>query len=423
MRKLCFGEVHVMSRILTSIKEILALERNPLVFCTTVILLNVAMNLYSPFLSLYLISLETPMELVGVIFSIFGFVQAVVVLVAGHFSDKYGRKRIIVLSHVISAISLLPLYWVGLWPIAVACLIGMNFGRIFYSPAATAMVADSLPQEKRATGFGTMATIAFWGAVFAPIIGGYLSLGENYRVVFLYASSLVFIMAILRQWLLKEAKARRERSVGEDQTGEHLGFIGKLRLIWTSSVSTRAYLVFGILSSLSGALAGPWFPIFYQEVITLDTLQIGIISSAFTVSSIIAQIPGGKLADKIGRKLTIFQALMVGPLLILGITQATSFTQLLVIQIISGSSSGLASGASYALPTELVPAEYRGTALGVFNFTGGIAGALGSSLGSLIVAYYPFEAYPRHVFYASVLLSILPTIIFLIFVKETLKDK
>jgi MFS family permease len=410
-----------LSRILASIKEILALERNPLVLCTTVILLNVAMNLYGPFLSLYLISLETPMELLGVIFAIFGFVNALFVLAAGHFSDRYGRKNIIVLSHVISAISLLPLYWVGLWPIAVACLLGMNFGRIFYSPAATAIVADSLPQEKRATGFGTMATIAYWGAVFAPIIGGYLSLGENYRVVFLFASSLIFIMAILRQLLLKETRVKRERNIDEDQSSEHLSFIEKLRLIWTSSRSTRAYLVFGIMSSLSGALAGPWFSIFYQEVISLDTLQIGIISSAFTVSNIIAQIPGGKLSDKIGRKLTILQSLVAGPLLILGMTQATSFTQLLIIQIISGSSSGLASGASFALPTELVPAEYRGTALGVFSFTEGIAGALGSSLGSLIVAYYSFTAHPRGVFYASILSSIPSIIIFLAFIKETLK--
>lgn len=410
-----------MSRILTSIKEILALERNVLVLCTTVILLNVALNLYDPFLSLYLISLETPMELLGVIFSIFGLLEALVVLIGGHFSDRYGRKTIIVLSNAISAISLLPLYWVGLWPIAVACLIGMNFGRIFYSPAGLALVADSVPKEKRATGFSTMATIAYWGAVFAPIFGGYLSLGENYRVVFLYASSLVFIMTILRQSLLRETGVRRKRNMDTGLTGEHLGLIGKLRLTWASSRSTRAYLVFGVMSSLSGALAWPWFSVFYEKVISLDTLQIGVLSSAFTVSNIIAQIPGGKLSDRMGRKPLILQGLVAGPLLIFGMTQATSFTQLLVIQIISGSSGGLASGASYALPTELVPAEYRGTALGVFSFTRRIAGALGSSLGSLIVTYYAFEAYPRYVFYASILLGILPTIIFLTLIKETLK--
>lgn len=411
-----------MSRILASIREFLALERNILVLCTTAILLNIAMNLYSPFLSLYFIKLGTPMELLGLIFSVFAFARALVVLAGGHLSDRYGRKKIIVLSNAISTVSLLPLYWVGVgaWPIAIVCLIGMNFGWSFYRPVGSAIVADSLPKEKRATAFSTMATIAFWGGVIGPILGGYLTLEGNYSVAFLYASLILFVMTFLRQLLLRELKAKRNRSMDKDQTSEHHGFIGNLRLIWNSSRSTRAYLIFGILSSLSG-LAGPWFALFYQDVIKLDNLQIGILSAASLVPNIIAQIPGGKLSDKIGRKPILLLGLITSPLLILAITQSTSFIQLLIIEIIFGCIGGLTTGASLAFPTELVPAEYRGTALGVFSATSQVAGALSPSLGTLVVTLYPFTIHPRYVFYTSILASIPCIVIFLFFVEETLK--
>lgn len=380
------------------------------------------MNLYSPFLSLYFVNIGIPTELLGLIFSIFAFVQALVVLAGGHLSDRYGRKKIIVFSNAISAVSLLPLFWIGVgaWPIAIVCLVGMNFGWTFYRPVGSAIVADSLPKEKRATAFSTMATIAFWGAVLGPILGGYLTLEGNYNVAFLYASLILFVMTFLRQLLLREPRAKRNRFMDKDQTREHHGFIENLRLIWNSGRSTRAYLIFGILSSISG-LAGPWFAPFYQDVIKLDNLQIGVLSAAPTVPNIIAQIPGGKLSDRIGRKPILFLGIVTSPLLILAITQSTSFIQLLIIQVVFGIIGGLTTGASLAFPTELVPAEYRGTALGVFSATSQVAGALSPSLGTLVVTLYPFAIHPRYVFYASILAGIPSVVIFLFFVEETLK--
>jgi MFS family permease len=75
------------------------------------------------------------------------------------------------------------------------------------------------------------------------------------------------------------------------------------------------------------------------------------------------------------------------------------------------------------LPTELVSEEYRATALGVFNTTSQLAGAIGPSLGGLIILIYPFLTYPRHIFYISILSGIPSIILFAISVKETLRKR
>ena len=406
------------------IRDILGLERNILVLCTTAILLNLAQAMYGPFLSPYFQSVGAATEVIGVIFSIMAIANALVMLTGGHLSDIYGRKMMTVLGSLFMAIFIFPLYFVGLWYLAVICLIMVNFGMNIYRPGAYALIVESLPAEKRATGFSSMGFIAGLGGILAPTIAGYLSLGGDYRLIFLLASLVLFIMTVSRQLLLRETKHRKmktKQDTSKSPSEEKLGFLEKLKLTWNSGASTRAYILYSVISSLSGSIAGPYFALLYLNAIGLDQLQYGWLVSASLTCSLITQIPGGKVSDRFGRKPLMLISMVTGTLATFAITQTRDFTLLLLIQIASSTVGGLSSGAFYTLPAELVKKEYRGTALGVFNSFGRIAGAIGPLIGSLIVAKYSFGLYPRFVFYASVLLSIPSVIVFAIFVKETLR--
>lgn len=412
-----------MFKALRNVRDILGLERNILVLCTTAIMLNLAQNMYGPFLPPYFESVGAPTEILGAIFSVMALANAIVMLFGGHFADIYGRKKITVLGSALMAIFILPLFWVGLWYVAVICLIMVNFGMNIYRPGAYALIVESLPPEKRATGFSSMGFIAGLGGILAPTIAGYLALGGDYRYIFLLASAVLFIMVVARQLLLIETKRERHQSVEtvSEEPEEALSFLEKLKLTWYAGTGTRAYLLYSVVSSLSGSIIGPYMVLFYLNVIGIDQLQFGWLVSASLTASLLSQIPGGKLADKVGRKPLMLLNLVTGPLAILAIIQTRDFLLLLLIDIVSGTIGGLSSGASYVLPAELVAEEFRGTALGVFSAFSRIAGAVGPLLGSLMVAHYSFELYPRFVFYASVLLSIPGIVIFAVFVKETLK--
>lgn len=403
------------------------MERNILVMSMSAVFLNVAMALYGgSFTSLYFQSLGVDMALLGGIFSVFAMTRGLIQLPGGHYADVYGRKTLIVLGGTLYAASLFPIFWVttNIWYIAVICLILAQLGIMLYQPGAQAMISESVSARSRATGFATFYFIIGLGSLVAPVFAGYLSVGGNYGILFLIASLILFCVVISRLVFLSETKVKGKSLPEMGQSADRrLSFIEKMRLTWNSGTSTRAYIIFTLASSISFSIAGPYFAIFYGNVIGMDQPQIGWASFAFGLSLAIMQIPGGKLSDRIGRRPLILLGLIVGPITTLAMTQATSFLQIVFIEVISGAMVGLQSASAMTLPTELVSTEYRATALGVFRATGQIANAIGSALGGLICSFYSFNVYPRYVFYASILASVPSTILFLLLVKETLKKE
>lgn len=412
------------SGLIARVREFLGLERNILVLCTTAILLNLGNLVYGPFLPLHFENLGASLALLGPIFSVLAIASAFITVPGGHFADRFGRKRITVLGSAMMAASMIPLYWIGAWPLVVACLVIANFGIDIYRPGTYAMIVESVPANRRATAFSIMGLIAFPGSLIAPIIGGYLSLNGNYNILFAVSAISFTIMTLLRQAFLIETKGKKipntEREAKNSEKNS-LSFTEKLRLTWRSSPSTRAYLVFGVASALAGSMAGPYFAAFYLKILNLDQLQIGTLTTVSLIPNMICQLPGGKLADRIGRKPLVLMGVASFPLTVFAITQATNFNQLILIELFSGAVGGLSAGATYTMPTELVAEEYRATALGVFNTTSRLAGAIGPSLGGLIILIYPFLTYPRHIFYISILAGIPSIILFTLYVKETLR--
>ena len=411
-----------MSKVLRSMASIFA-ERNILVMGISAIFLNLAMPLYQTFLPLYFDeALGVSMALLGGISSILAAARAIIQVAGGHYADVYGRKILIVTGGLVYATALLPLFWVNTWYIAVILLVITQLGIMLYQPGAQAMVSESVSAKKRATGFATFYFILGLGGLIAPVLGGYLSLGGNYRPLFIIASLILFGVALSRLVFLKETKVKGQLPSNKaENLGKSLGFIEKIKLTWNSSTSTRVYIVFSLLSGISFNIAGIYFIIFYRDVILMDQLQIGAASMTFSVCMAITQIPGGMLSDKIGRKPLILLGLIGGPLTTLAMTEATAFYQIIIIEVISGCIIGLQSASSMTIPTELVDKEYRATALGVFRAINQIAAVIGPALGGLLVSYYAFEVYPRYVFYASILASIPSTVLFAVLIKETLK--
>ena len=413
------------TNLIAKVRDFLGLERNILVLCTTAILLNFGSTIYNPFLPLHFETIGVSLALLGPVFSALAIASAFITVPGGHFADRFGRKRITVLGSAMMAASMVPLYWIGAWPLVVACLMVTNFGRDVYRPGTYAMIVESVPVNRRATAFSIMGLIAFPGSLIAPIVGGYLSLSGDYHMLFVVSAISFTIMTLLRQVFLIETKGRKNPNTGEEIKTEKksLSFVEKLRLTWKSSPSTRAYLIFGVTSALAGSIVGPYFAAFYLKILNLDQLQIGSLATISLIPNMICQLPGGKIADRIGRKPLALLSLLSSPIVVLAITQATNFNQLVIIQLISGAITGLSTGALYTLPTELVAEEYRATALGVFNTTSQLAGAIGPSLGGLIILIYPFLTYPRHIFYISILAGIPSIILFTMSVKETLRKR
>ena len=161
-----------------------------------------------PFFALYLTQkFDVGMTTVGGIFVIFSASGFVGSALGGALTDRVGRKPVILFSLVFSALSALGM---GLAPslqlfILISVLVGTlaDIGR----PAHEAVVADLLPPEKRAEGYGIIRVIFNLAVAIAPAIAGFL-IARSYLLLFIVDMIISLIAAAVVFLSLPETKPK-----------------------------------------------------------------------------------------------------------------------------------------------------------------------------------------------------------------------
>jgi len=159
-----------------------------------------------PFFALYLTQkFDIGMSTVGILFAIFSISGMVGSALGGALADRMGRKVVIIVSLVLSSLSALGM---GLAPtlgifIAVVAIVG-TLSSIGH-PAHEAVVADLLPPEKRAEGYGIIRVIFNLAVIIAPPIAGLL-IARSYLTLFIVDAVISLIAATIVIFALPETK-------------------------------------------------------------------------------------------------------------------------------------------------------------------------------------------------------------------------
>jgi MFS family permease len=159
-----------------------------------------------PFFALYLTQkFDIGMSTVGILFAIFSVSGFVGSALGGALTDRMGRRGVIIVSLVLSSLSALGM---GFAPslavfIAVSVIVGTlsNIG----GPAHEAVVADLLPPEKRAEGYGIIRVIFNLAVIIAPAIAGLL-IARSYILLFIVDAVISLIAAVIVLLALPETK-------------------------------------------------------------------------------------------------------------------------------------------------------------------------------------------------------------------------
>lgn len=143
------------------------------------------------------VSLHTGYVLMGIILSLFSLGMFLSSPIMGEFSDKYGRRKLLLLSISGNAIGYV-LFAFGILNHSVPLIIfarmvsGVMSGSIVVAQAA---IADSTKPEDRAKNFGLIGAAFGMGMIFGPFIGGRLV--DNTLVSWFSTTTPFFFAAIL----------------------------------------------------------------------------------------------------------------------------------------------------------------------------------------------------------------------------------
>jgi DHA1 family multidrug resistance protein-like MFS transporter len=321
------------------------------------------------------------MEALGILLSL-GSAAATVGYFAGGFAaDSIGRKKVVILSFAVLALGcavfiVAPnLNWLYL-----ANFIEF-FAAGFSSPAISALVADCSEQYTRGMAFGIFNLSWVASGVAAPLLAGSLAQFVNLYAPFLLAL-LVSAAGLFVSFLLKgKSTYEREETAangGEAEKADSTSFYTGLR---------RIILIFSVTNILNGLLNGFVNPLLNGMLLfklAAAPVEYGLVLSlSSSLVTGIVQIPGGKLADRFGRKpLVLFGFLCVPLILLLGFSGS-----LLEFSLIMGGISAVGNISSPAISAwlmDLVPEQKRASASGITQTLNGVGLTVGPNLGSYV---------------------------------------
>ena len=257
-------------------------------------------------------------------------------------------------------------------------------------PARQAMIADILPEEKRAEGFGLLRVVANLSWIIGPTIGGFVA-SRSYLLLFILDAVASLITAAIVFKLLPETKPQAT----EEQAKESLAqtFVGYGRVL-----KDRAFIGFLIVSILMVIVYQQLYStlsVYLRDVHGVPTQGYGFLLSMNAVVVVLFQIT---LTRKIKHLAPLLMMAAGTGLYLIGFSMYglfSSYAFFLVAMLFITFGEMIVVPVGQALATRFAPADMRGRYMAFYGLSFTIPEIVGPTAAGLIMD----NADPRWVWY------------------------
>jgi len=350
----------------------------------------------------------------GLLFSSYYFLYALMQVPSGMLSDTLGPRRTIIGFTVFTVVgtvlfSLSRGFWMLL---ASQLLIGLG-SSVFYINAVK-IVSGWFPIERRASAIGVLSAASGLGNFAAymglPLATAYLG---GWRILFVYCAGLM-----VANFMANFVVLRDHPDEGRKVNGQGGGSVlGSLRNVLVDR-GLRPILAGYILMSLFWVFF-MWLPQLLTDRWGLSYIDVGLISSAATITGIPGCILVGVVSDRLRSRKTPLVALSAASAVILGIFLVLPLGTPTAVFAILAAVLGLTISVwvlFFSIVPEILPQETAGVGLGLINGAGTLVSSLVSPIFGMLVDVTGSYAVSQTLILAA---GILMTIVFALFIGET----
>lgn len=312
---------------------------------------------------------------IGILGATYSLFQLIAGPLLGRLSDRYGRKKLLAISQIGSAIGYLILGLANSLPLLFIARIidGITGGNI---SIAQAYIADITTKENRAKGMGIIGAAFGLGFIFGPAIGGFLA-KYNYGYPGFFAMGVSIITVILTIFVLPETVSSEER---KNEPKAQITF----QEFWkVASASNIQYLivVFFLFNSAFSMMQGT-FALWTQKRFNFGPEQNGYVFAFVGVLAVIAQLKLLPFLVKRFKERTLLNySTLFFCLGFVFIPLVPNYWYLMLTQALIVFGNSMANPAIQALASESVPKEEYGETLGFLQSAGSLGRIVGPVLG------------------------------------------
>jgi len=303
----------------------------------------------------------------------YSLMQLIFSPILGRISDIYGRKKILILCLIGSAISYFLLYFATSFGLV---LFARSIAGLFASTTAiaNAYVTETTSSANRSKGMGLIGAAFGLGLVFGPVIGGYFGGGDidniNYKMPFIFAIIVAIISFVLAHFILIEPKKRNKQFISINFLDSFKDLINLFKIPALLFLITVSFLV-----TFSFAGFETTFALWTERAMSWAPKQTGF---AFTFTALLAALVQGVFIGKLTKSFGEIKLLITSSfLMLIGLFFITLSIQNLFYLTFSlgilGISVGLGNPSLNSLLSKNLSKNIIGASFGVIQSVGSLA--------------------------------------------------
>lgn len=358
-----------------------------------------------PFFTLYITrKFGVGMTQVGVMFGLFSLSSIVGSTLGGALTDYLGRKSMLIFGLVASASASLVMGVVDSLDLFMAAAIFVGLLADVGGPAQQAMVADLLPEDQRAQGFGILRVVANLAVTIGPAIGGLLA-ARSYLILFVCDAITSLITAVIALLVIRETKPV-SRSQEESKTSIWQMFQGYGAV--ARDVTYMIYLGACTLMVIVYMQMNTTLSVYLRDTHGVPVQGFGYILSLNAAMVVLFQF---YVTQRL-RGQPPLRLMTIGTILYaIGFSMygfVWSYSAFLFAMVIITIGEMVVVPVSQAFVAQVAPEDMRGRYMAFFGFSWIIPGMVGPLLAGLIMD----NTDPRWVWYAAGMLGLVAAAVF-----------
>lgn len=347
--------------------------------------------------------------MVGLLISLYGFVNSAFQPLMGALSDRLGRRKMLIQAGLaLVGTGTLTFIFARRFVDLLVLRTLQGVGVAITIPASLALMAVITEKKTRGGSMGFYSTMRMLGFALGPLIGGFLKVHFGFNAAFYAGAGFSFLAMLLVQIWVHDVPVPKKAAVAK-----------RFQIIDPSLLNA------GILSA---ALATFVMANGFSMVTTLENefnarldmtaLGFGIAFSMLMVGRLAFQIPLGRLSDFIGRKpLVLVGLLLMAPATAL-LGEVNDMHQLILARLFQGIASACIAAPAFAVVADLSQTGGEGRQMSVITMGFSLGLAAGPLLAGLLAVLF-FEL----PFLVGGLMSLVAAWIVLRYMPETVQRK
>lgn len=317
---------------------------------------------------------------VGVLFAAFSLSSFLGSAIGGALTDRFGRKGIIIFGLLASSLSTVAMGLISSFHLFFVFALFIGILTDVAGPAHQAMIADILPAEKRADGYGILRVAVNLSVVIGPAIGGFLA-ARSYLLLFLTDAVISTLTAFLVFIFLSETKPEAHPNAPKESMGSTFAGYGTVLrdgafMLFLGAVLLEVFTYMNMNTSLG---------VYLRNEHGIPESGYGMLLSLNAAMVVLMQFPITRRIEKFPPMLMMAFGTFLYAIGFSMYGFVGSYAMFVIAMVIITIGEMIVTPVSQALVASFAPEDMRGRYMAVSGFSWGIPFAVGPYIAGLFI--------------------------------------